>query len=155
MNANQELITKFYTAFKNKDVAGMQGCYSDQATFSDPVFTDLNAQQVRAMWAMLIQSGKDMRVEFTAVKATEDGAAAHWDAYYTFSATGRKVWNQVDAQFIIENGKIVQHRDQFDFHKWSKQALGLTGMLLGWTSFLRNKVKKQASDKLAAYMSRK
>lgn len=155
MNANQELITKFYTAFKNKDVAGMQDCYSDQATFSDPVFTDLNAQQVRAMWAMLIQSGKDMRVEFTAVKATEDGAAAHWDAYYTFSATGRKVWNQVDAQFIIENGKIVQHRDQFDFHKWSKQALGLTGMLLGWTSFLRNKVKKQASDKLAAYMSRK
>ena len=155
MNANQELITKFYTAFKNKDVAVMQDCYSDQATFSDPVFTDLNAQQVRAMWAMLIQSGKDMRVEFTAVKATEDGATAHWDAYYTFSATGRKVWNQVDAQFIIENGKIVQHRDQFDFHKWSKQALGLTGMLLGWTSFLRNKVKKQASDKLAAYMSRK
>ena len=155
MNANQELINKFYTAFKNKDVTGMQDCYSDQATFSDPVFTDLNAQQVRAMWAMLIQSGKDMRVEFTAVKATENGGTAHWDAYYTFSATGRKVWNQVDAVFIIENGKIVQHQDHFDFYKWSKQALGLPGILLGWTSFLRNKVKKQASEKLAAYMSRK
>lgn len=154
MNANQELITKFYTAFQNKDVAAMQDCYSDQATFSDPVFTDLNAAQVRAMWAMLIKSGKDMRVEFSAVKATENGATAHWDAHYTFSATGRKVWNQVDAQFIIENGKIVQHRDQFDFYTWSKQSLGLTGKLLGWTSFLRNKVKKQASDKLAAYMSK-
>lgn len=154
MNANQELITKFYTAFKNKDVAVMQDCYSDQATFSDPVFTDLNAAQVRAMWAMLIKSGKDMRVEFSAVKATENGATAHWDAHYTFSATGRKVWNQVDAQFIIENGKIIQHRDQFDFYTWSKQSLRLTGKLLGWTSFLRNKVKKQASDKLAAYMSK-
>lgn len=154
MNANQELITKFYTAFKNKDVAGMQDCYSDKATFSDPVFTDLDAAQVRAMWAMLIKSGKDMRVEFSAVKATENGATAHWDAHYTFSATGRKVWNQIDAQFLIEDGKIVQHRDHFDFYTWSKQSLGLTGKLLGWTSFLRNKVKKQASDKLAAYMSK-
>ncbi|MBC8985472.1 nuclear transport factor 2 family protein [Pedobacter sp. N36a] len=154
MHANQELITKFYTAFKNKDVAGMQECYSDQATFSDPVFTDLNAVQVRAMWAMLIKSGKDMRVEFSAVKATENGATAHWDAHYTFSATGRKVWNQIDAQFIIENGKIIQHRDQFDFYTWSKQSLGLIGRLLGWTSFLRNKVKKQASDKLTAYISK-
>lgn len=155
MNANQELITKFYTAFQNKNIAGMQDCYSDQATFSDPVFTNLNATALRAMWAMLIQSGKDMRIEFSAVKATENGATAHWDAYYTFSATGRKVLNQIDAQFVIENGKIIRHQDQFDFYKWSKQSLGLTGMLLGWTSFLRNKVRKQASAKLAAYMSRK
>lgn len=155
MNANQELITKFYTAFKNKDVKGMQDCYSDQATFSDPVFSHLDAAALRAMWAMLIHSGKDMRIEFSAVKATEQGANAHWDAHYTFSATGRKVWNQVDAQFIIENGKIIHHEDHFDFYKWSKQSLGLTGMLLGWTSFLRNKIRKQASAKLAAYMSRK
>ncbi|MBB2151003.1 nuclear transport factor 2 family protein [Pedobacter gandavensis] len=155
MNANQELITKFYTAFQNKDITGMQECYSDQATFSDPVFTNLNAKELRSMWAMLIQSGKDMRIEFSAVESIENGARAHWDAYYTFSATGNKVLNQVDAHFVIENGKIIQHQDQFDFYKWSKQALGLTGMLLGWTSFLRNKVRKQASAKLAAYISRK
>lgn len=154
MKANQELITKFYTAFQNKDVPGMQACYSDKATFSDPVFTNLDAEALRAMWAMLIESGKDMRVEFSAVKATENGATAHWDTHYTFSATGRKVFNQIDAQFIIENGKIIQHRDHFDFYTWSKQSLGITGMLLGWTSFLRNKVRKQASAKLAAYMSR-
>ncbi len=154
MKANHELITKFYTAFQNKDIKGMQDCYSDQATFSDPVFSNLNAQELRAMWAMLIQSGKDMRIEFSAVKAWEDGGSAHWDAYYTFSATGRKVLNQIDAEFIIENGKILQHRDHFNFYTWSRQSLGFTGMLLGWTSFLRNKVRKQASAKLAAYMSK-
>lgn len=152
MKANQELITKFYTAFQNKDIAGMQDCYSDQATFSDPVFRNLNAEELRAMWAMLIQSGKDMRIEFSAVKATSNGGSVHWDAYYTFSATGRKVLNQIDAEFIIENGKIIRHQDHFNFYTWSKQSLGLPGMLLGWTPFLRNKVRKQASAKLAAYM---
>jgi len=154
MNANEALITKFYTAFQNKDVSTMQECYSDQATFSDAAFTVLNAKEVRAMWAMLIKGGKDMRVEFSNVKADEHGATAHWDAYYTFSATGRNVFNQIDASFIIENGKIVKHTDHFDFHTWSKQALGLPGLLLGWTSFLKNKVRKQASAKLAAYMAR-
>lgn len=154
MNANEALITKFYTAFQNKDVSTMQECYSDQATFSDAAFTDLNAKEVRAMWAMLIKGGKDMRVEFSNVRADAHGATAHWDAYYTFSATGRKVLNQIDAHFVIENGKIVKHTDHFDFYTWSRQALGLPGLLLGWTSFLKNKVRKQASAKLAAYMAR-
>lgn len=154
MNANEALITKFYTAFQNKDVATMQECYSDQATFSDEAFLNLNAKEVRAMWAMLIKGGKDMRVEFKDISADELGGKAHWDAYYTFSATGRKVLNQIDASFIIENGKIVKHTDHFDFYTWSKQSLGLTGLLLGWTSFLKNKVRKQASAKLAAYMAK-
>lgn len=154
MNANEALISKFYTAFQNKDVSTMQECYSDQATFSDAAFVDLNAKQVRAMWAMLIKGGKDMRVEFSNVRAEGEVVKAHWDAYYTFSATGRKVLNQIDASFIIENGKIVKHTDHFDFYTWSKQALGLSGLLLGWTSLLKNKVRKQASAKLAAYMAK-
>jgi ketosteroid isomerase-like protein len=154
MNANEALITRFYTAFQNKDVSTMQECYSDQATFNDAAFVNLNAKEVRAMWAMLIKGGKDMRVEFSNVRANEDSATAHWDAYYTFSATGRKVLNQIDASFIIEDGKIVKHTDHFDFYIWSKQALGLPGLLLGWTSFLKNKVRKRASAKLAAYMAK-
>lgn len=154
MNANEALITKFYTAFQNKDVATMQECYSDQATFSDEAFVNLTAKEVRAMWAMLIKGGKDMRIEFKDISTDELGGKAHWDAYYTFSATGRKVLNQIDASFIIENGKIVKHTDHFDFYTWSKQSLGLTGLLLGWTSFLKNKVRKQASAKLAAYMAK-
>ncbi len=54
MNHNAQIIEAFYTAFQRKDYKAMQGMYSDTATFSDSVFKDLNAQQVRAMWEMLI-----------------------------------------------------------------------------------------------------
>ena len=139
MNSNEQLINHFYTSFKNKDFKGMQDCYADNATFSDAVFKDLNADQVKAMWQMLILKGKDFRLEFKDISATENIAKAHWDAFYTFSATGKKVINRIDAVFEIENGKIIKHTDNFNFYTWAKQALGPTGFLLGWTSFLNKK----------------
>jgi len=150
---NEKLIHHFYTCFQNKDFKGMQDCYADNAVFNDAVFKNLNAQEVRAMWHMLITKGKDLHVEFKDISSTKNAAKAHWDAYYTFSATGKKVVNHVDASFEIENGKIVKHTDNFNFHTWAKQALGLTGLLLGWTSFLNKKVSTQAMKNLENFMT--
>ncbi|MES2513258.1 MAG: nuclear transport factor 2 family protein [Bacteroidota bacterium] len=152
MNTNQLLIQKFYTCFQNKDYKGMQDCYADNAVFNDSVFKNLNSSQVKAMWEMLIKSGKDLRVEFKDINATETNGTAHWDAYYTFSRTGNKVINRINATFTFENGKIVTHTDHFDFYSWAKQSLGLTGLLLGWTKFMKNKVQQTAMQNLNVFM---
>jgi hypothetical protein len=76
---------------------------------------------------------------------------AHWDAHYTFSATGRAVHNAIDAQFTLRDGLIVRHVDRFDFWRWSRQALGVPGWLLGWTPLLKAKVRAQAAKGLAAF----
>ncbi|MFD0940061.1 nuclear transport factor 2 family protein [Pedobacter boryungensis] len=153
MNANEQLINTFYTCFKNKDYKGMQACYADNAIFSDAIFKNLNAEQVKAMWEMLILKGKDLRLEFNNISADETTGKAHWDAYYTFSATGKKVINRIDASFEFENGKIVKHVDNFNFYTWAKQALGLSGMLLGWTGFLKNKIQTTALSNLTKFMN--
>lgn len=154
MNANEALINYFYSCFQQKDVKGMQDCYADNVVFSDPVFQNLNADEVRSMWAMLMASGKDMHIEFKNIKADQANGTAEWDAQYTFSTTGNKVLNKVKASFIFENGKIISHQDQFDFYVWSKQALGLTGLLLGWTGFLKNKIRTKARKNLQVFMEK-
>lgn len=154
MNTNELLIKQFYTCFKNKDYKGMQNCYADNAVFNDAVFKNLNAKEVKAMWQMLISSGKNMRIEFKDIKAINNTVTAHWDAYYTFSKTGNKVVNKIDASFIIENGKIISHNDSFNFYKWAKQALGFSGLLLGWTPLLKNKVQKSAQESLKTFMKK-
>lgn len=155
MTENEQLIHSFYTCFKNKDYKGMQACYADNATFSDAVFKNLNADQVKAMWEMLILKGKDFHIKFNSISANNSFVKAHWDAYYTFSATGKKVVNKIDAVFEIKNGKIIKHTDNFDFYTWASQALGIKGFLLGWTSFLRKKVAKQAMKNLDNFMNAK
>lgn len=152
MHPNEQLINIFYTAFRNKDYKTMQNCYADNVVFNDAVFKNLNAQQVRAMWQMLITKGKDLQLEFSNVHANETKGSAEWVATYTFSQTKRKVVNRIKASFVFEDGKIVQHTDEFDFHKWASQALGITGTLLGWTGFLRNKVQAGAMKNLSTFM---
>jgi len=154
MSQNKERINKFYTAFQKKDYKTMQDCYANNATFSDPVFENLNAAEVRAMWQMLITRATDLALEFKNVAADETSGSAEWTAVYTFSATGKKVINKIKANFVFENGKIKEHKDSFDFYKWAKQALGFKGLLLGWTSFLHNKVKQQARNNLIKFMSK-
>jgi ketosteroid isomerase-like protein len=150
---NDELITTFYTAFQRLDYKTMQECYHQEATFHDPVFGHLNAAETRAMWHMLAQNAKDFSLQFSDVEAQSDQGSCHWTAIYAFSKTGRKVVNHVRSRFRFKDGKIIDQRDQFDFWHWSRQALGLTGLLLGWSSFLRHKVHHEARHKLKHFMS--
>jgi ketosteroid isomerase-like protein len=153
MTTNESLIQHFYTSFQNKDFKAMQECYADNATFKDPVFNNLDANQVKAMWEMFCVKSKDLKIEFSNITADETKGNAQWKATYPFSKTGRKVVNYITANFIFENGKIVKHADSFNFYSWCKQALGITGLLLGWTPFLKNKVHKTAMQSHNDYMS--
>lgn len=154
MNANEQLITRFYTAFQTKDYKTMQDLYSDKATFNDSVFTNLNAAQVKAMWEMLLKASTDMKLEFKNVKADDKTGSAEWIAHYTFSKTGNKVVNKIKADFVFEDGKILKHKDHFDFYTWAKQALGFTGLLLGWTGFMKNKIQTTAMSNLNKFMNK-
>ena len=155
MHPNATLLTRFYTAFQHRDYAIMQSCYADNATFSDPVFVGLDAGEVRAMWEMLIKNGKDLELTFTGVRADDRHGQAQWTARYTFGATGNKVVNRIQSTFLFENGRIVRQTDAFDFYKWARQALGLTGLLLGWTPFLKNNVRRQARGRLGRFMEKR
>ena len=152
---NEQLITTFYKAFQQKDYATMQQCYAENAIFNDEAFKNLNAAQVRAMWQMLISRGKDLEISFKNIESEGNKATAEWIATYTFSQTKRKVVNHIKANFVIENGKIITHTDQFNFYKWSRQSLGLVGYVLGWTGFLRKKVSETAMKSLSDFMAKK
>lgn len=155
MDANEELIVQFYTAFQNKDFQKMQSCYADKAYFSDPVFPNLSSQEVKAMWEMFCRNGKDLSIEYKILNAKDTTVEAQWKASYTFSATGSRVINIINAHFEIIDGKIIRHLDTFNFYKWARQALGKTGLFLGWTSYLKNTVRKQAASALYKFMKNK
>ena len=152
MHANADLIRKFYTSFGNRDASGMAACYHPDVRFSDEVFTDLDGADASGMWQMLCERGKDLKVEFSDIQADGSSGRAHWEAWYTFSATGRPVHNKIDARFEFRDGKIIRHRDTFDFPTWASQALGPTGWLLGWSGFLKNRVRSRAARTLAAFL---
>ena len=150
-DANRDLITRFYQAFQRLDAEAMVACYSDDIVFSDPVFGTLRGRDVGDMWRMLTTRAKNFTLAFDSVRADERSGGAHWVATYLFSQTGRVVVNDIQARFVIRDGLICQHDDIFDLWRWSRQALGVPGMLLGWSPMLKNKVRQQAFKGLRAY----
>lgn len=152
---NELLINRFYEAFAAKDAAGMNACYAEHVVFEDPAFGRLNGEEPKAMWQMLVERGGDnLQISHRVTEASHGGAKAHWEAIYPFSKTGRKVHNKIDAEFIIEEGKIVYHKDHFNLWKWAGMALGTPGKLLGWSGFMKNKIQQQALFSLRKYMSK-
>jgi ketosteroid isomerase-like protein len=151
--ANAELIDRFYGAFARRDHQTMAACYAPDASFSDPVFQGLRGDEVRAMWRMLCERGTDLELSHSAVRADGDRGFAHWEADYTFSRTGRRVHNEIDASFWFEQGLIAAHTDDFDLWRWARQALGPAGVLLGWAPPVRAKIRGQARESLDDFMS--
>lgn len=131
----------------------MAACYHPAVRFSDEVFVDLDGARAAGMWRMLCERGKDLKIEFRDIDANDSTGRAHWEAWYTFSGTRRRVHNRIDARFEFKDGKIIRHRDSFDFRAWARQALGPIGLLLGWSGFLRNRVRSQAARNLTAFLN--
>ncbi|MDO8774892.1 MAG: nuclear transport factor 2 family protein [Burkholderiaceae bacterium] len=162
MHPHTDTINRFYTAFAGLDTTTMATCYADDVQFQDELFTLNGKHETMGMWNMLISatlnnpaSKAAWHLEFSGVQADASSGQAHWDANYLFSATGRHVINKIDAQFYFdEAGLIVRHHDRFNFWTWSSQALGIPGLLLGWTPYLRAKVRATANGNLQKFLAK-
>jgi len=152
MHPNEELIHRFYDRFQARDADGMVACYHPEVTFRDAAFGELDAGQVDGMWHLLCSRATDLEVSCSYVHADDREGSADWRALYTFGQTGRRVDNRIAARFQFRDGLIVRHEDDFSFRRWSRQALGPVGLLLGWTPLLQNRVRSTARRQLARYM---
>jgi ketosteroid isomerase-like protein len=153
--SNVDLVTSFYEAFARRDAEAMVLAYAEDVVFNDPVFRDLHGERAKGMWRMLCERGADLEIEFRDVQADADSGSAHWEARYTFTQTGRKVHNAIDATFTFRDGKIATHSDAFDLWRWSGMALGLPGKLLGWSPLLQGAIRKNAGKALDAYLAKR
>lgn len=146
---SKELVQNFYSAFQQLDAEAMAACYHKDVIFHDPAFGELRGEQALNMWRMLCenQKGKGMKISY---QLTSENSA-HWEPIYTFSKTGRTVHNKIDAQFEFKDGLIIKHTDHFNLHHWARQALGITGLLVGWTPFFKRRLQKQCAALLRRY----
>lgn len=150
--ANRGLIERFYTAFQDKDAAGMNACYAPDIRFRDPVFEQLSGDRARGMWSMLNAADSGLELTYTIGSVSADEGEATWVANYNFSATGRAVENHVTSHFWFADGLIKRQEDTFSLYRWASQALGPQGMLLGWTPMVQGAIRKRAAGNLNKFL---
>ncbi|PKP26419.1 MAG: nuclear transport factor 2 family protein [Bacteroidetes bacterium HGW-Bacteroidetes-2] len=148
-----EIITQFYDAFVEGNAKNMVFLYDEKIEFEDPAFGKLHGEEAHKMWEMLIKrSNGNLKVSYTIYDVAVNFAVVHWTATYPFARTGRTVTNHIVANIVLKNHKIIKHTDYFNLWKWSRQALGWKGFLLGWTPFFKNKLQQQTQTLLKDYI---
>jgi ketosteroid isomerase-like protein len=151
---NRATIRRFYGALDRHDGEAMAGCYAPEVTFEDPAFGELHGDEARAMWKMLTGRTEDLSVELRSHDADDAGGTAKWVATYTFGPSGRKVVNDIQARFRFDaNGKIADHRDDFDLGRWARQALGPAGIAVSLLPPMRSRLRARARRQLDDYMA--
>lgn len=153
--SNEALIRQFYQSFSEGNADGMVACYHDDIVFTDPAFGTLKGDKAKAMWRMLLsRSDSKPQIQFKNVAADSKFGKASWIANYNYGPNKRAVENHVAATFEFKGGKIIKHTDDFDLWKWSQQALGVSGYLLGWSSFMKNQIQKKTNGLLGRFMGK-
>ncbi len=149
----KKLIETFYIGLSELDADKMVSCYHEDVVFEDPGFGILKGDRAKSMWRMLCKNARNFSVAVSNVEANDQTGSAHWEAWYTFSKTGRPVHNKIDAQFEFKDGKIIKHTDHFNLHRWASQALGWKGVLLGGTRFFKKKLILQTNNILDKFIA--
>lgn len=151
-----DILTKFYTSFSEKDAEGMLSCYDDNIVFTDPAFGTLEGDRAKAMWKMLLANEEsDLNVSFKILEHTPNTGKVNWVATYYFGPQKRKVINNITANLTIKDGKIIKHLDHFSLWKWTQQALGFSGLFLGWSPFMKKKIQQRTNRLLDKFMNQK
>lgn len=152
---NSKLIETFYESFQKRDFKGMNQCYHREVLFYDPVFGQMNYQEVCAMWHMLTQGAKKFELTYRMVEADSHFGSVEWHAEYTYKGImGRInfVQNQVKAKFEFKDNLIYRHTDEFDFEKWIQMALNPWGKFFCKNTFFQSQIQKKARMKLKAFI---
>ena len=148
MDSERQVLSTFYEALKRLDYKTMEECYHPESTFEDPVFGELNHEETAAMWCMLCGRAEHFSLSYS----VDTPHSCHWKPSYTFSKTKRHVVNDITSQFEFKEGKIFRQKDAFNLWRWSRQALGTVGWLLGWFGPFQEKIREEARQGLLRFM---
>ena len=155
INVGERIAITYFEAFKAKNPEQMSVLYRPgvKAIFTDPVFQNLNSDEVAAMWNMLLRGAKDLNVNYKILSADETSAEVEWVAYYTYSPTKRKVKNSVRTKFVFEKEQIASQTDSFDLCAWTDQALPpIASQLFCW--FPNYTIRKIARSQLTKHINK-
>lgn len=149
---NYEILKQFYHNFKYKKTNEMLSAYADNVQFSDPAFGELQGEEAKAMWRMLLErDNNSFKMNFCDIEADKKGGTVTWEAEYRYGKN--PVFNRIESRIEIENGKIVKQEDKFSLQRWASMALGAKGMALGLTPFLKPQVRKMSRKSLQKYLA--
>ncbi|KAF8206063.1 hypothetical protein K438DRAFT_1756787 [Mycena galopus ATCC 62051] len=155
-SAPADVATAFLTAYSNMDYASLAALTTDDFTFQDAAYPNIEGDVARGMYRWFIhdQPTTKMNVIIHDVQPSPTNAsvaiASFTDDYYF---NGNHVINNITSTMTVVDGKLALEQDAYSFEAWAEQALGpLVGPLAAPLAVTQTLIQLTAKTELAAFM---
>jgi hypothetical protein len=133
-------LKNYVKALIKKESHALADCYSEEANFFDPIFDNLDKENLVKYWELRFTTYKDLKILVLASELYEHSASIKW--FISYKQKNKKIRYSMVSILEIRNGKIIKQFDHFHFWKMAMQAYGFMGFFLGWTKLMNARVKK-------------
>lgn len=155
-----QALERFFDAMQRCDTEALRTSYHPALRFDDPLISTTSVGD-RLDWCGMLWSPRDAdgqriwQLELEEVRTRGALATARWNLRYRYTPTKRLIDQALHSHFSFDaDGRITTQRDSFDFWRWSRQAHGLLGLLLGWTPLMWDQAREQARASLEDHRRR-
>lgn len=145
-------VHSFFQCLEGGDGAGAAAAYAADVQYWDPLLGSLSGPRALLRWPCFLKKAQGLDLFFCILSADEGVVQARYRLRYTDAGTGRRIDNDVHAEFTIRQDKIIRHRDSFSTWRFAAMQLGIRGRLLGFLPPLLHRLQREARADLEAFL---
>lgn len=133
-----DVVRRFYDAFEKGDFATLESLYAPNVHWQDTIFNYDGRENVMGVWRFEVDPKKGGKITYKILSSEGDKVVVSWSDDYSFF--GNPVNHAITATLTVKDGQIVDHREDYSWDEWAKQAFAFKNLDLG--NFATTKVGK-------------
>jgi ketosteroid isomerase-like protein len=141
-----DFTDRFFRAIQARAADEVAKAYTPDALFDAPIIGHVEGREIGELWRAFFWHTQAFTLDFTITGAEGNKAFVEWSTEHRFCEKGRHVQLQGASALTLQSGRIRFHHTMFDRHRWSAQALGLSGYVLsylpGSKAFFRDEIRR-------------
>jgi hypothetical protein len=146
VKANWTLVEQLFKAFQSKDTDAIFATYAADCQFDHPLIGRLSKNEFSMAIRAFMRATPDYELAFQINHTDAKRVDVEWTITHIFHLTAKVIKQHGTTTCFLSNNRIVQQIDKFDRRAWSRQAMGMTGLVLsfvpGWRSFIERELRR-------------
>lgn len=150
---NQELVEKFYRCFEYLDGEGMVSCLAEDTIYNDPIYGIIKGEYAAGLWRMRCKNLVDMKIDIIDfVELDHEYIKCKWNSTFFSRSSAKQISMTMTSFMKINDQKITEHSDAYRLSDWLAKAYGLTGILFGWSGWMKKREQSRYRTMLEKFV---
>lgn len=145
------LINRWRVAVLKKDIMTISSCFTEDATYFDPLFGHISRSMIPYLWTYIAESRTQLKWDVHDLKYLGDG---YWtfrnECSWTFNSNSN-MQQKMTCHIQVRDGYFCGMSMAFSMHEYCSKRYGLVAKILGWNRLYQYRIRLNELRLLTAH----